>query len=656
MIIIDLNKDKNELYLKGNIEEIKENKSFRISLQSFNCSIKDDYIAIQTDNLVENLNKLIRLFKKHNIDTKIAQNSATELRNFEIEEKEFQEFSKKALEIKENHCNAEEFEHFITILNKKLVRTLYPLQLLSAYHLSFSQNACNFSVPGAGKTSIVYGAYTYLSNLDKNNSKYVNKLLIIGPLSSFGPWELEYKECFNTTPNIQKLVNMDKAEKKIHLEPSLFSPEIILISYASVISLQKDIIQFLLNNQVMVVLDEAHKIKNTDKGKSAKCVLELSKYAKSRVVLTGTPAPNSYEDLYNIFEFIWPQKNILGFNLNALENMSKKVNDKRVSKLIDNISPYFIRISKKDLGITAPIIHPPIIVEMNDIQSRIYEYIEKHYLDDLSKNYNSDTSQKIGKASALAKIIRLMQASSNPAMLKEPLSKSYCLDDDLGDKLGNIDDTNIIGQILDYENKETPSKFQALGNLVRQILDKKEKVIIWATFISTIESIEKYLENLGIKSKKLYGAVPVENKTADEDENDIETREKIIREFHLENSDFKVIIANPFAVAESISLHKACHNAIYLERSFNAAHFIQSKDRIHRFGLAKDIETNYYFILSKNTIDETIHSRLEEKEMRLNEILDSREIPLFNSAYAELCDNNDINRLLQDYVKRTKRA
>ncbi len=35
-------------------------------------------------------------------------------------------------------------------------RRLYTLQMLSAYHMAFAQNACNFSVPGAGKTSIVY--------------------------------------------------------------------------------------------------------------------------------------------------------------------------------------------------------------------------------------------------------------------------------------------------------------------------------------------------------------------------------------------------------------------------------------------------------------------------------------------------------------------
>ena len=48
----------------------------------------------------------------------------------------------------------------------------------------------------------------------------------------------------------------------------------------------------------MVVLDEAHKIKNTSGGITATSIMELAKNCTSRVVLTGTPAPNGYEDLY----------------------------------------------------------------------------------------------------------------------------------------------------------------------------------------------------------------------------------------------------------------------------------------------------------------------------------------------------------------------
>jgi SNF2 family DNA or RNA helicase len=42
----------------------------------------------------------------------------------------------------------------------------------------------------------------------------------------------------------------------------------------------------------MLVVDEAHRIKNPD-GKNAISILEAGKEAKSRIILTGTPLSNS---------------------------------------------------------------------------------------------------------------------------------------------------------------------------------------------------------------------------------------------------------------------------------------------------------------------------------------------------------------------------
>ena len=158
---------------------------------------------------------------------------------------------------------------------------------------------------------------------------------------------------------------------------------------------------------------------------------------------------------------------------------------------------------------------------------------------------------------------------------------------------------------------------------------------------------------MGIPSKSLYGVTPVE--TADDEfESQMETREFIVREFNSDNSSFYVIIANPSAVAESISLHKKCHNAIYLERSFNAAHFIQSKDRIHRYGLPEDTITTYYYLISENSIDETINSRLQLKEKRLNQIMESMPIPLFDNNLEE-GGIDDIKAIIYDYAQRAKK-
>src|SRR5690606_33133049 len=95
-----------------------------------------------------------------------------------------------------------------------------PLQLLSAFHMTFSQNSCNFAVPGAGKTSIVYGAYAYLKQLPKEDSRHVDKLLVIGPLSSFAPWENEYEECFGKAVVSQRLSGdstISRERKEEHL-------------------------------------------------------------------------------------------------------------------------------------------------------------------------------------------------------------------------------------------------------------------------------------------------------------------------------------------------------------------------------------------------------------------------------------------------------
>ena len=205
---------------------------------------------------------------------------------------------------------------------------------------------------------------------------------------------------------------------------------------------------------------------------------------------------------------------------------------------------------------------------------------------------------------------------------------------------------------MTFYNGIVPAKFDECLKLVRKIIDSGEKVVIWTIFIKNIEALSLYLNANGIQCRTLYGATPIADAAMD-DETYSQTREGIVKEFHNPDSSFKVIIANPFAVAESISLHKACHNAIYLERSFNCAHYLQSKDRIHRYGLPAGTTTNYYYILSADSIDETIHTRLALKEQRMLEIIEQMPIPLFANVTDE--GDDDIKAIMNDYVKRTAR-
>lgn len=657
-ISLDFDANKNEIYLLGDISNLRKNRFAWRYVQDYLKPILEDnriVVQVQENDPITVITNISSMLKKYGFSEEYSSSSERVIHDFYEEEQRFSEFSSKALHIRNNECDKLEFEKFTKSVAKNLsARSLYPLQLLSAYHMAFSQNSCNFSVPGAGKTSVVYGAYSYLHNLPDNDSKHIDRLLIVGPLSSFGPWELEFEECFGRPPHSKRLVGgIDKSEKQDYLI-SKQPAELTLISYASLTSLQEEICFFLRSNKVMVVLDEAHKAKNSSGGIIAQSVLEMSKYSKSRIVLTGTPAPNGYEDIYNMFKFIWPNRNVMGFEVNQLRDITATGDSARITRLIDNISPYFIRVRKSDLGIPPATVNPPIYVSMGALQQRIYDFIEKKYMDELIADDASNLSSRFKSALAQARTIRLMQAASDPAMLKMPLYNFFENEEYPVDAIESINDSEVLKSILDYESNEIPAKYIATKHLVDQILANGGRVVIWATFIHTIHNLKQYLEMEGIPCQELYGETPVEREGMSDAELAL-TREKIVNAFQQPDCPFKVIIANPFAVAESISLHKACHNAIYIERSFNAAHFVQSKDRIHRYGLKPGTITNYYYVLSRGTIDETIDTRLAEKERRMTEIIESSPIPLFNNISEDLGDA-DIKALIKDYVKRTKKS
>ena len=652
-ILFVTNNKTGNLVLEGDTSLIFNNRrAYRLLKDNSNYSVEDDRIIF---SLGSDMNKT--LTRIHNIariikcEVKYSSDVNEEVDLFIAEEKKFSLFSEKARLIRNNECDVTELSLFKECLIRNLPnRSLYPLQLLSAYHLAFSQNACNFSVPGSGKTSIVYGAYAYLKSLPDNDIKKVDRILIIGPLSSFAPWEDEFESCFGTKADSKRLVSgMSQGDKKDYLY-SFSSSEITLISYASVVSLLDELLFFLSKNKVMVVLDEAHKIKNTSGGVTAESVLRLAEKCSSRVVLTGTPAPNGYEDLLNLFKFIWPTKNIIRFQVGQLRDMSKNANDPRVSGLLESLEPYFIRIRKKDLGIPEAINNPPIVVPMHDSQRKLYDLLEGRYISEIVSKTDKPQERIVVKA----RMIRLMQAATNPELLKQPLAD---LAIESGISIDNVrEDQSFISELINEIGIETPAKYEKCLELIKRILSNGEKVIVWACYIKTIEALHDYLYKQGVDSRILYGATPIASDgMTEEDEGYYLTRESIIREFHNEHSSFSVIIANPFAVAESISLHKVCHNAIYVERSFNCAHFIQSKDRIHRYGLPPGVITNYYYLVSENSIDSVIDERLHDKEQRLLEIIESMPIPLFDNALEDGGDD-DVKAVLIDYARRTKKV
>jgi superfamily II DNA or RNA helicase len=651
---IEIGRKDSSFVLTGDVDAVLGNQRLHFSLKRLGFERISEGLAIpfQAETEIRTLQDVQEILRKFGFEDDLSVEIRDDRENFIREQENFHKFSENARLIRndafrDNPSLIAAFGSFQDVIGRKLTRKLYPLQLLSAFHMTFAQNACNFAVPGAGKTAIVYAAYSYLKSLPNDDPRHVEKLVVIGPLSSFAPWEKEYLSCFGQKPQSKRLSGdhrMSRSEKEEHLfsgDPA----ELTLIFHGGVESLRSEIMAFLKSNKAMVVVDEAHRIKNPE-GMWGKSIVEIGREARSRIILTGTPVPNGYEDLFNLFQFLYPfkYKDILRFHYGNLVEMTKSAefDSARVKELTDNISPYFIRITKSDLKLP-PVTDKVIAVTMGERQREIYDYVEAKYL----RSFSQDASATIKDFLNKAKLIRLRQAATNPTLLLQSIQVSL-ENEDYESRIRTSavlpdefqDDSGILSKIASYAKAEIPQKFIAAKTLLSECLARGEKVIVWTIFIQNAKGLQLYLADQGIRSELLIGEVEQSD------------RESLIDAFNdPEVTSPQVLVANPFSVAESISLHKGCHNAIYLERDYNCSNFLQSKDRIHRVGLLPNQETNYFYLISKESIDGVINDRLEMKARRMEKIIDS-EIPLF--ARINDSDETDlIKALMQDYAQRT---
>jgi hypothetical protein len=112
---------------------------------------------------------------------------------------------------------------------------------------------------------------------------------------------------------------------------------------------------------------------------------------------------------------------------------------------------------------------------------------------------------------------------------------------------------------------------------------------------------------------KLY----TQNRNVSEEEES--TREERIHEFKTSDGCM-VLVANPAAAGEGISLHDVCHHAIYVDRNFDAREFMQSMDRIHRYGkdsegdiICQKYDTTIEILRCNDSIDLAIDNNLKRK-------------------------------------------
>jgi SNF2 family DNA or RNA helicase len=572
-------------------------------------SVGENVLEFKGHDADKLLSKIIAYFQKEKVNFKPTANCETKINSIAEQTEEFQSTKMLGQNFKNGTFNKKQFKEFEEFFKNHLpTRELKSHQIKAAFHLYLIHNGANFSVPGSGKTSVVLSVYEKLKAEGK-----VNVLFVVGPPACFGPWKNEFVETLGRKPKQKVLAGGDKGSRKSeYFANSDNKLELYLTTFQTLINDQKEINTFFSQKGIntFLVIDEAHYIKQVN-GNWANAVLNIAKHAKFRCILTGTPIPKSFSDIYNLFDFLWPQNETIESSLRIkLQTLEKKNRIDEAKEILETkVGPLFYRVRKDDLGLMPAKFHEPIVLAMNKYEKIIYNAIERkirnYAMDDYLLNIDFIDKLKRGR------MIRLRQSVSYLHLLNKAI-ENY--DENILE-----DEKDLRYIVRDYDKLELPAKFEYLSTKVQDLHKQKQKVVIWTNFVGTIEKLEKYFnKKLGFYCRSIYGQTPIEQSSVPDEM----TREEIRDEFVNPKSGLDILIANPAACAESISLHKTCHNAIYYDLTYICAQYLQSLDRIHRVGGSETTEANYYFLQYENSIDQDILANLRRKAERMSRIID----------------------------------
>lgn len=490
-------------------------------------------------------------------------------------------------------------------------RELRAFQVRDVLRLVSLPHGANFSVPGAGKTTVTLA----LNILTKQPKEH---LLVIGPKASFLAWHNVITDCLD--PKVGgdmepfTVLDADERENQRRLRSGATR---FLMSYDLMVRQQTMMASHLSRQPTHLVLDEAHRMKAGIDSQRGAFLLNVSRLPVRRDILTGTPMPQGPQDLASQLGFLWPGHG-LEFRIQRGETPRS---------VLGNL---YVRTTKSELGLPKARRHYRDVA-MLDGQKALYAIVRNETLRQLSAAINRGR-ESLDFLGARRSVMRLLQLSVNPILALKGITEDFA----------GID-SGVIDKVVE---EEVPAKIGAVVDHARALATASRKVVIWTIFTENVLQLERLLADQNPVT--LYGAIPSGASS------DLATREGRIHRFHKDDA-CRVLIANPAAAGEGISLHEAAHDAIYLDRSYVSTHYLQSIDRIHRLGLPPDVETNIYIYRTKapaqlGSVDYSVSRRLAQKIRGLQQLLDDPDLHEIALDEESADDPVDYSVDLQDLV------
>ena len=153
--------------------------------------------------------------------------------------------------------------------------------------------------------------------LSSEIKRKVDKLIVISPINAFEAWRSEFIEVFQDKRELHFMNLRDKKYNDLgKVRTDWGSANVIVLNFEAI---QKyvGVLNELINDKTMIVYDEVHRIKGTNSSR-ASYALTLGPKSYYRYVLTGTPIPNSYQDIFNFLNILYKDEYDTYFGWNVL--------------------------------------------------------------------------------------------------------------------------------------------------------------------------------------------------------------------------------------------------------------------------------------------------------------------------------------------------
>lgn len=339
--------------------------------------------------------------------------------------------------------------------------------------------------------------------------------------------------------------------------------------------------QELINRAVKVcprytlILDESSVIKKHTTA-VCKAALKLSRLARYRRILTGTPACEGPMDLWGQLLALFPRpmgfSNFYSFKSTYAIEKDLVLGNRTVKKIVGyrNLDDLTQRM--------APFTTSLLKEECLDLPPKMFEVVHVPFTPRQERAYNEM------KAIAMTEIGGELITGVNALAMMVKLHQITC---------GQMKTENGYLEL-------PTNKIEAAENLVAE---SASKVIVWSHFVGTQNALYDALN-------PLHGAVHISS------EDSTKVRDAKIADWR-NDPTIKVLIANQASLGHGVTLTEAS-TVIYYSNGFSLEQRLQSEDRAHRIGQTRPV--NYYDLAIDKTIDTHVISALRSKRSLASEI------------------------------------